>query len=110
MKGNEMKKMTWSMYKDSSLPCEQWEENRCALFIDKDSDTPYFPNKIKMLSDGMHSVFFNGQQCSVEVKNGMFTDDAENSIFNAVEADGYWGTFIEGFFRKNGKIHVTIGS
>ena len=47
----------------------------------------------------------------VEVKDGKFNiEQAKVAIGGAVEKDGYWGQFIERFYRRNGKFEVSMGS
>ena len=102
--------MTWSIYKDTEGPVEQWEENYAAMYIDYDVDTNHFPNKIKFLRDGMHHIWFGNQWTAVRVVNGQFAPTAHDQLLAIIAKDGYWGTFIEGFSKENGKLVVVVGS
>jgi len=103
--------MTWSIYKDSSLPIEQWEESHCAWFIDKDMLTNHYPNRIKFFSDGQHTINFDGHSCTIEVKDSLFVQPStQKEILKMVWKAGYWGDYIEGFYRVSGKYYVIIGS
>ena len=105
-----MGKMNWAIFKDSSIDFHQWEENDAAFYFDY--DIPALAEyRLKFLSDGMHEVFFEDKSTFLEVKDGKFNiENAKPAIQNFVEQAGYWGTFIEGFRKKEGKIYVSIGS
>jgi len=103
--------MTWSLYKDTNRPYEQWEKNMVAWFIDEDASTTYMPNKIKFLHDGEHDVHFDGAKfpARVRVVNGNWEEDAELKILAMTRAY-YHGEYIEMFYKRDGKIYVTMGS
>lgn len=103
-------KMVWSIYKDSSLDYDAWEPMDSAIFFDMDTNASPF-NRVKCMPDGMHEVFYDGHSCMVEVKDGKFDIiQASLAIGDIVEKAGYWGNFIERFYRRNGKFEVSIGS
>ena len=105
-----MKKMVWSIYKDTSKAYEDWEEADAAFFIDRDIVASDY-NRLKFFEDGIHTVWFEKQSCIVEVVNGKFNiAKAKEAIGEAVDLAGYWGCYIEGFSRRNGKYVVEIGS
>ena len=105
-----MKQMVWSIYKDTSKSFENWEECDSAFFFDRDIIASP-ENRLKFFEDGMHEVFFEKQSALIEVINGKFDiAKAKRSIGEIVELAGYWGSYIEGFSRKNGKFQVDIGS
>lgn len=107
--------MTWSLYKDTGRPFEEWEKNMVAWFIDEDASTTYMPNKIKFLHDGEHEVYMSGAagECKfptkVRVVNGEWEEDAELKILAMTRAY-YHGEYIEMFYRRHGKIYVVMGS
>ena len=101
--------MTWSIYKDTSHPSDDMIECYTAWFIDQDMDTNHFPNKIKFMHDGEVDVYYYNEVVTCTVENGQWAADTEQKILRMV-SDSYWGTFIEGFYKKNGKIYVSMGS
>ena len=105
-----MKQMVWSIYKDTSGAYDSWVECDSAYFFDKDIvSSP--ENQVKFFEDGVHTVWFGNQSALVEVTNGKFNiAKAKETIGEAVELDGYWGQYIERFYRRNGKFEVAIGS
>ena len=105
-----MNKMIWSIYKDTSGEYETWQENDCAIFFDMDIDASP-ENRVKVMHDGLHEVFYGNHSCMVEVSGGKFNiEQAKVAIGGAVDKDGYWGQFIERFYRRNGKFQVSMGS
>lgn len=103
--------MTWSLFKDTGRPFEEWEKNMVAWFIDEDASTTYMPNKIRFLHDGEHDVYFQGPEISTKVRvvNGEWEEDAELKILALTRAY-YHGEYIEMFYRRHGKIYVVMGS
>ena len=105
-----MGKMNWSIFKDSSIDYDKWEENDAAFYFDYDIQASP-ENRLKFLADGIHEVFYEKYSTFLEVKDGKFNiENAKPAIQNIVEQAEYWGTFIEGFRKKEGKIYVCIGS
>lgn len=104
--------MQWSIYKNSSLPYEQWEECHSACFIDHDMETSSPFNRVKFLHDGVYPIYYGKNSVHVVVKDGKFEDvgTMKAKIGDLVEMAGYWGSFIEGFEKRDGSIHVRIGS
>jgi hypothetical protein len=98
--------MTWSIYKDNTVP---FVPCYTAWYVDYDIDTNHFPNKIKFMHDGEVDVYFERVVVTCTVENGQWAADTERKILRTVSKT-YWGTFIEGFYKKNGKIYVTMGS
>ena len=104
------KLMVWSIYKDTSGDFNKWEKCDAAFFFDMDI-VASAENRVKFFEDGVHQIWFGNQSALVEVINGKFNiDKAMEAIGEAVEIDGYWGTYIERFYRRNGKFEVAIGS
>lgn len=108
--------MTWSIFKStkSSNP-NDWVPNYIAWCWDTDIDTNFEPNRVHFMSDGPREVFFkwNGQEAStyIRIKNGMFDiDTIDQDIMRIVRKTGYWGSYVEGFFKKDDKLYVGIGS
>lgn len=103
--------MTWSLFKDTGRPFEEWEKNMVAWFIDEDASTTYMPNKIRFLHDGEHDVYFQGPEISTKVRvvGGEWEEDAELKILALTRAY-YHGEYIEMFYRRHGKIYVVMGS
>ncbi len=112
MMNTEGNNMQWSIYKNSSLPYEQWEECYTAWFVDRDMDTLSSIAKVKFLHDGFYPVYFGKNSTTAEVRDGKFVnvESLKSNIAKLVKMDGYWGTFIEGFEKIDGSIHVVIGS
>jgi hypothetical protein len=107
--------MVWSIYKDtSSNNVDEWQPNYSAWYYDYDVDTNFSPNRVRFLHDGEHEVWyeFNHKPYStiVNVVNGMFDIHAEYNILNLIKESGYWGVYIEMFYKKNGKLYVGMGS
>ena len=42
--------------------------------------------------------------------DGKFDSNTNDKIAEIVKKAKYWGEFIEGFYKRNGKIFVTVGS
>lgn len=104
------KRMIWSIYKDTDGEFDTWEENPVAFFFNRDIDASP-DNRVKFFKDGIHEVFFGDHSTFLEVVDGKFDiDKVKVLIGNIVEADGYWGEFIEGFSKYKGKYVVEIGS
>jgi len=102
--------MEWSIFKDTSGEYEQWELADAAFYWDYDSDASP-TNRLKFFKDGVHEVFFDTSSCKIEVINGKFDINKVIPLIKyIVEEDEYWGTFIEGFHKKDGKFFVCIGS
>ena len=40
----------------------------------------------------------------------MFEEGTEERILNLIKESGYWGVYIEMFYKKNGKLYVGMGS
>lgn len=104
--------MVWSIYKNSSLPYEEWQECHAAWFVDYDMDSTTGFNRVKFLHDGVYPVYFGKYSTFATVKDGQFQDveKLKSDIAKLVRQDGYWGTFIERFEKRNGNICVAIGS
>lgn len=107
--------MVWSIFKDTSSDnADEWQPNYAAWYYDHDIDTSFPPNRIKFLHDGLHEVNYKyGVETFtniIQVANGMFEVDTEDRILMMVDKAGYWGKYIEMFYKKNGKIFVAIGS
>jgi len=102
--------MVWSIYKDTSGDYDDWQEMDAAIFFDMDcKGSPH--NQVRMMHDGIHEVWYDGFSTTVEVKDGKFNiPQAKVSIGEIVEKAGYWGNFIERFYRRNGKFEVSMGS
>ena len=107
-----MAKMVWSIYKNSSLPFEEWEECHTAWFMDRDLENTSVENRIKFMHDGFYPVYYGKNWTVAEVKNGQFqnVENLKVKIGVLVEMDGYWGQYIERFEKRNGQIEVCIGS
>ena len=102
--------MTWSIYKDtSSNSVDDWQSCYTAWFVDYDVDTNHFPNKIKFLHDGEVDVYYGTDFVTCRVESGQWAPLTERKILDMVSKT-YWGTFIEGFSKKNGRIEVSMGS
>ena len=103
--------MTWSIYKDITKADNEMVPCYSAYFIDQDMDTNHFPNRVKFMHDGEVDVYYDsdGDVVTCTVENGQWAADTEQKILRMV-SESYWGTFIEGFYKKNGKIYVTMGS
>jgi hypothetical protein len=101
--------MTWSIFKDSSKNYNDWECCYTAWFVDYDSKTDHFPNKIRFFHDGYVDVHFDGNYVTCKVSGGEWERETESKILRMV-AETYHGEYIEGFERRKGKIHVVIGS
>lgn len=103
--------MTWSLYKDTGRDYKEWEPNYAAWFVCEDTNTSMITNKIKFLHDGPHEIYFQGAKFPVEISvvNGQWEAQAEEKIL-AMTFAYYHGTFIEGFYRKDGKLYVIMGS
>jgi len=103
--------MQWSIYKNSSLPHEEWQECHVAWFIDKDIEaSPY--NRVKFLHDGFYPIYYGNEWTQGEVKDGKWVDveRLKDNIETIVRKEGYWGNYIEQFIKIDGKINVSIGS
>jgi hypothetical protein len=104
--------MTWSIFKDiTNIVQDEMVPCYTAWFIDQDMETNHSPNRVKFLHDGEVDVYYDsdGLRVTCTVENGQWAADTERKILKMV-SETYWGTFIEGFYRKNGKIYVTMGS
>lgn len=101
--------MVWSIYKDSSKDYNDWERNYAAFYVDYDMDTNHFPNRIKFLHDGFVEVHFDHNSVTLEVINGQWAFGTERKILDMTEKS-YWGVYIEGFEKRDGKIRVIMGS
>jgi len=102
--------MTWSIFKDiTNIVQDEMVPCYSAYFIDQDMETNHSPNRVKFLHDGEVNVHYDDQVITCTVKKGMWTKDTEDKILEIVSYS-YWGVYIEGFYRKNGKIYVTMGS
>lgn len=104
------KQMCWSMFKDLDGEYDQWEENDVAFYFNMDINaSPH--NRVKFFRDGIHEVFYGRFSTFIEVKNGKFDIEAVKPLIaDIVEKAGYWGEYIEGFCKRDGKFHVEIGS
>lgn len=101
--------MVWSIYKDSSKDYNDWERNYAAFYVDDDMVTNHFPNRIKFLHDGIHTVHFDHNFVELEVINGQWAAGSESKILNMTEKT-YWGPYVEGFEKREGKLYVIMGS
>lgn len=102
--------MTWSIYKDTTgRSVRDWEECHTAWFVDQDIITNHYPNRIKFLHDGYHEVYFDSNMITCRVVDGRWAPETHRDILEMV-GKTYWGEFIEGFERRDGKLHVLIGS
>ena len=105
-----VKRMCWSIYKDTSGDFDNWAECDSAHFFDQDINASP-ENRLKFFADGLHEIHYGNQVALVQVTDGKFDiEQAKQAIGEAVEADGYWGCYIERFYRRNGKFEVAIGS
>lgn len=107
-----MNRMQWSIYKNSSLDYSEWQECHVAWFVDEDLENASPINCVKFFHDGFYPIYFGKYWTQVEVKDGKFVDieNLKANIGKIVAQDGYWGTYIERFYKKDGKINVVIGS
>lgn len=107
-----MSKMIWSIFKNSSLPYERWEECHVAWFVDEDLENASPMNCVKFLHDGFYPIYYGDNWIQAQVKDGKFVDieALKADIGKIVEMAGYWGQYIERFYKKDGKINVIIGS
>ena len=102
--------MTWSIYKDTSgKGVGQWEPCHVAWFVDYDVETNHTPNQIKFLHDGYHHVWFDKDWITCKVVDGRWAPETHRDILDMVFKT-YHGEFVEGFYKKNGKLFVTMGS
>lgn len=102
--------MVWSIYKDSSINVDAWEPCYTAWFTDYDMDTNHAPLRVKFLHAGEHDVWYDGNKTTIAVdKNGLWESNAEKLILKMTHKT-YHGDFVEGFYKRDGKIHVSIGS
>lgn len=99
--------MVWSIFKDSSLPYEKWEECHVAWY--KDVDAKNSCDHIRFLHDGYHEVYFDENMITCRVVDGRWAPETHRDILDMVEKT-YWGLYVEGFERRNGKMHVLMGS
>lgn len=101
--------MAWSIYKDTSGDVKDWQECHVAWFVDYDVDTNHEPNRIKFLHDGYVNVYFEGAFVVCKVERGEWARDTERLILGLV-SQTYWGIYVEGFCKRNGRIEVIMGS
>lgn len=110
--------INWSIFKDSSSKDpNKWIPNYIAWYYnynDKDEDV-IRPDRVEFLLDGPVEITFewNGKSSSVvtEIINGHFDNSVIcNQLEKIIKHTGYWGTFIEGFYKKNDKLRVMVGS
>jgi len=108
--------MTWSIFKDSSSSnVDDWVPNYIAWYIDYDMETNHEPNRVRFLLDGPVNLYFkwNGKESSIIINiiDGMFNKDSiDIDIMYIVRQTGYWGSYVEGFYKHNNKLYVSIGS
>jgi len=100
--------MTWSIFKDSSVPFEQWQPCRVAWYIDQDS-TGHHATRVRFLHDGPVRVYFWRDWVECSVVNGEWAGDTEERILSMTRRR-YHGEFIEAFVKENGNIQVIMGS
>ena len=102
--------MVWSIYKDTAgRTVEGWEECHVAWFVDYDTGTNHFPNQIKFLHDGYVDVHFDSNKITCKIVDGRWAPETHRDILEMV-GKTYWGEFVEGFYKKDGKMFVTMGS
>jgi hypothetical protein len=101
--------MTWSIYKNTERDVKDWEPCYAAFYIDHDMETNHYPNRIKFLHDGYVDVYFDGDFVTCKVTDGRWDSQTERQIIGLVSKT-YWGDFVEGFYKRDGKIHVVMGS
>lgn len=108
--------MVWSVYKNSVEPdVTKWVENYSAWYYDYDIETNSPPNRVKFMVDGIHQIHyeFNGKlhKIDVEIKDGCFDKETiDEQINKMVSNAGYWGPYVELFYKQNGKLFVAMGS
>ena len=101
--------MTWSIYKDTCRDFKDWECCYIAWYTDYTLKTNYAPNRVKFLHDGFVDVYFGDEFVTCKVEGGQWARDTEQKILDLVRKS-YWGAFIEGFAKRNGRIEVIMGS
>lgn len=101
--------MTWSIYKNSSLPHNEWQPCYTAWFMDQDVKTSHAMNKVKFLHDGWYPVYFGKDYVTCQVQDGQWARDTERKILDMV-SNYYHGDYIEGFEKIDGRLEVIIGS
>lgn len=108
--------MTWSIFKDtSSSNVDDWVPNYIAWYTDYDIETNHEPNRVRFLSDGPVNLYYkwNGREVStiINVIDEKFDRNTiDKDIMNLVKHTGYWGMYVEGFYKHKNKLYVSIGS